>query len=308
MPAWSLIIPTFDRPAALRRTLQAIAQMRMPAGGVEVIVVDDGSSDPPSALGWPIEVRVFSQSRAGPAAARNRGAREARGVFLAFLDDDCSPRSDWLTSLAQALATAPAALVGGHTLNKLENNPYAEASQRLVDAIYRQANNACRKGQFFTSNNLAMARETFFTIGGFDESYRQADGEDRAFCLRWRARGGLLHHVPDAVIEHLHDLDLEGFWRQHVAYGRGAFTVHQQFPGVEMARIPRVALLLDYVLGPLWRDKMKVGLIQASLAALSQLATTTGYAREAVRSARHRPPRRSKPLSLSHPQETRPSP
>src|SRR6266542_3472340 len=87
----SIVIPTRDRPSSLRACLAALANQQNVTGEIEVVVVDDGSvrNVEPSLAGWPGgPVRLLHQANAGPGAARNRGAREARGRVLLFLDDD----------------------------------------------------------------------------------------------------------------------------------------------------------------------------------------------------------------------------
>ncbi len=93
---FSIIVPTFQRPEGLRRCLAALLRMDYPADRYEVIVVDDGS-DPPveplvrEAVGA-ATCRFIRQENHGPGPARNAGAAQARGRWLAFTDDDCAPR------------------------------------------------------------------------------------------------------------------------------------------------------------------------------------------------------------------------
>lgn len=99
-PLFSIIIPTYGRPEQLARCLDAITRLEYPRSAFEVIVVDDGSEMSPEDtvrhFELSIEVKLFIQEHAGPAAARNKGAREAKGQFLAFTDDDCKPSPEWL--------------------------------------------------------------------------------------------------------------------------------------------------------------------------------------------------------------------
>ena len=133
-PIFSIIIPTYNRPERLANCLAAIAQLDYPRDRFEVIVVDDGSDASLEPVVTPlqeqIDITLLRQKNAGPAAARNRGAAQARGQFLAFTDDDCQPTTNWLTQFAENFATAPQSLLGGKTINALVNNPYSTASQK----------------------------------------------------------------------------------------------------------------------------------------------------------------------------------
>ena len=278
-PAWTVIVPTFGRPEPLRGTVAALTRLRPPPGGFEVIVVDDGS---PAALGSVGPgVRLHRQANAGPAAARNAGARLARGRRLAFTDDDCQPRPDWLACLDAALNHAAAnAMAGGATVNALRRNMYSAASQDVVDHLYDTENRQAGSAGFLASNNLAMPRDRFLDLGGFDQQYRLAAGEDRAFCDAWRGRGWPIVSAPEAVVEHRHRLTLRSFWRQHMNYGRGSRQFHA-LPAAGAER--RAALKTPGYYAALLSRPMRDGappreaLARSGLLLVAQVATTAGY-------------------------------
>ncbi|MFN7921606.1 MAG: glycosyltransferase [Bryobacteraceae bacterium] len=229
---FTVIVPTFNRPSELAGCLESLLALRDPGGGFEVIVVDDAGDatlEPvvqQAAARASAPVRLLRLPRnQGPGPARNAGAELAEGRWLALTDDDCRPRPDWLAELRPALAAPDAPLAGGRTVNQLKANPYAEATQLIVDAAYAFFNPDPENGRFLASNNLAVERERFRALGGFDPAFRIAS-EDRDLCDRWRWRGGRIAYAPNAIVEHRHDLDLSGFLRQHYAYGRGAAQYH----------------------------------------------------------------------------------
>src|SRR5712691_4780511 len=93
----SVILPTYDRAALLRRAVDSALAAVLP--GDEVIVVDDGSTDATAlaAAHWGPRVRYIAVPHAGPGAARNRGLREARHPLVAFLDSD----DEWMVDKLQ---------------------------------------------------------------------------------------------------------------------------------------------------------------------------------------------------------------
>jgi GT2 family glycosyltransferase len=204
----SVVIATAKhRPEALARCLAAVDALDHPRDELQVIVIEDTTG-------------------AGPGAARNAGARRAEGELLAFTDDDCLPEPGWLRALCAA--SGPGTMVGGRTVNALAGNRFADASQHVQDLVYAHYNRDPERARFFATNNLAVPREDFLALGGFDAERFPFASEDRDLCDRWRASGRTLRSAPDAVVRHAHDLDLRGFVRQHVAYGRGAARYHRE--------------------------------------------------------------------------------
>ena len=226
---FSIVVPTYNRPAQLEACLLALAVLDYPKERFEVIVVDDGSAEPLSALVERfrdrLDLSLLRQANAGPAAARNRGAEAARGNWLAFTDDDCRPAPAWLSVLACQLAAWPGEVVGGRTLNGLTDNLCSTMSQIIVDVVYRYYNPRAEAARFFASNNLAMPRELFLRMGGFDSAFTTS--EDRDLCDRLTDAGVRMRYAPDCVVEHRHALSLWDYCHQHFHYGRGAFRFHR---------------------------------------------------------------------------------
>ena len=229
LPFFSVIIPTYNRSAQLNTCLQALAAQAYPRDRFEVLVVDDGSAEPPreivASFSEALDVTLLAESHGGPSATRNAGATRARGEFLAFTDDDCAPTPEWLENIAARLVSSPTCLVGGHTVNALTENICSAASQGLIDVIYAHFNRDAANAQFLASNNIAMPTAQFHAIGGFNPGFHFA--EDREFCDRWLRHGYRMTYAPEVVIHHRHNLTLRSLWRQHFNYGRGAFLFHR---------------------------------------------------------------------------------
>jgi GT2 family glycosyltransferase len=277
-PSCSVVVPTHERPDALRGCLESLAALDYPRGRYEVVVVDDGGRTPLDAVVEParerLQVELVAQSRGGPAAARNAGVARAGGELIAFTDDDCRPRPDWLCRLAERFRAAPEEATGGRTVNALGRNPFSRAAQLVIDVGYRQNNEGPDSRRWFTTNNLAVPAAGFRAVGGFDPSFRTA--EDRDFCSRWTAHGLRMSYEPRAVVEHAHDLTLAGFTRVHFDYGRGSFRYHrkQRRRGHPVAVEPSFYVTLT-------REARRAGLLPPLL--LWHVAHTAGFAWEWAR-------------------------
>jgi GT2 family glycosyltransferase len=225
--AASVVIPTRNRPKAVARCLDALAEQTLPSGFFEVLAVDDGSepalSLDPERWASKFELKLIRQNNTGPAGARQRGVAEARGEFLAFTDDDCLPTPTWLEKLVAALRENPEAMIGGSTFNGLKNDLFAETSQLILEMVYEHFNRDPANSYFFASNNIALRRDRYFASGGFDPDFVSPAAEDREFCDRWRMQRRPLLWNKDALIEHRHAQSLFGFCDLHFRYGQGAF-------------------------------------------------------------------------------------
>ena len=272
MIAFSIVVPTLDRPRELARCLAAIERLDYAHDSFEVIVVDDGGRAPVRARG----ARVIRQANAGPAAARNRGAAAARGRWIAFTDDDCEPAPDWLISLQRPLERGVAA-VAGRATNGEPDSACARAGQLLIDHLLRHYNRDPRDARFATSNNLAVERRTLLVAGGFDRSFARAAGEDRELVHRLRGLGHRIAYEPRAVVAHHHRQDVAAFWRQHYGYGRAAVQFRERTGGM---RVERLSFYRDLVRAP------RPGL--SALLALTQVANAAGFAHESIARGRAR--------------------
>ena len=288
-PFFSIIIPTYNRPRQLADCLGALAALDYPRQGFEVIVVDDGSTVPLARVVAPFQplfpLALVTRDNAGPAAARNTGAARARGRFLAFTDDDCLPAGNWLTALAARFAEAPGQAVAGRTINALPQNPFATASQLIIDMVHAYYNANPREAQFSASNNLALPAETFRRLGGFDGSFRTS--EDRDLIDRWRHGGHRLVYAPEVLVYHAQLLTWRGFCRQHFNYGRGAFRFHRARArrgcGPFRPELPFYWHVLRSLPRVLDHRPQKAALPLALLLAAWQVANTTGYVWENIK-------------------------
>ncbi|HSI14711.1 MAG TPA: glycosyltransferase [Chthoniobacter sp.] len=182
---FSVVIPTCRRPDMLARCLRSLD-----GAEAEIIVSDDSDDDRTRDLlarEFP-KVRWLQGPRLGPAANRNRGARSAAGEWIVFVDDDCEPQAGWLEGLAQASGDTD--VIEGRVIAPgATDSPFEEHVENL-------------RGGVLWSCNLAVRRDVFERLGGFDEGFREAGGEDMEFA--WRvARANLrVKFAPEALVHH----------------------------------------------------------------------------------------------------------
>ena len=197
-PDVSVVIPHYNDAEALERVVAAVRAQDY-AGEAEIIVADDGSTEPPAIEG----VRVVRQEDKGfrAAAARNLGADAARGEVLAFLDADTVPEPGYLSAVVpHIVGDARAVVVGARRTGAEDTEP-----QWLIDAWSATANlrDADHSSwRYIISAVLTCSREFFDAVGGFDGTLVGYGGEDWEFGFRaWNA-GASFVHEPAAVAHH----------------------------------------------------------------------------------------------------------
>ena len=285
----SVVIPTHGRPGSLVRCLEALANQTLPKPEFEVIVCDDGSPEPVTEVVAPfaerLSVRLLQRERSGPAAARNEGARNARGRYLSFTDDDCVPALDWLERVVERMLRHPGHLIGGLIVNLLPDDPYATATQLIQSSVYDYYTQEKVGHQFFATSNLSVPADRFWLLDGFSERFTAAAGEDYDFCARWQEAGFPTVYAPEVEIGHAHGHTLGSFWRQHFGYGRALLRVREGMArrrgrsGIELESPSFYRQILAY---PLRHSEHGRAVRNAALVVLSQVATMAGALREVL--------------------------
>ena len=281
-PRFSIIIPTRDREESLISTIKAIAKLEAPPGGFEIVVVDDGGRRPLADLtahAGGLELRVHRDANRGPAGARNAGAGLARGEVLAFVDDDVRVAPGWLAAMDRAARLAPSAALGGR-IDPGGGSRTTEVSEQIVELATERREHPGAP-HFLPSSNLVVSAHDFDQIGGFDPRFRIS--EDRELCRRWRASGRPLRYVADAVCEHVKDLTVGEFARQHFRYGEGAFAYQRGRPNRGSLAAVIDSSFYRRVLRAFGSALARGELARAGLIALWQLANTAGYVAAAAR-------------------------
>jgi len=199
----SVIIPFRNGLDGLRKCLEALAAQTYPAEAVEIIAIDNGSSEDTARIkaDFPA-VQWLQEARSGSYAARNLGVRHARGKFIAFTDADCVPAASWLQQAIAALERTQATLIGGRI-------DYLNPSGRSLNAcelfeeefflLTRQQHLIERVGVAATANVVAD-RAVFDRVGFFDPDLKSlGDGE---WLQRATRRGEVLRYAEAAIVHH----------------------------------------------------------------------------------------------------------
>lgn len=215
---FSIIVCTRNGRERIGNCLRAIQVIH--DSQFETLVVDDGSTD--GTADYVLEnfpwVRLLRLEPCGLSSARNAGAAEAAGDFFAFTDDDCAPDREWLTRLRQTLANERFAAAGGPNLPPGPRT-WQEAVVRAAPGAPSHVLLDDEEAEHLPGCNLAVSREAFEKIGGFDPQFETA-GDDVDFCWRLRDAGFRLGFAPGAFVWHWRRPSVVAFLRQQVGYGK----------------------------------------------------------------------------------------
>ncbi|MFH0714660.1 MAG: glycosyltransferase [Candidatus Diapherotrites archaeon] len=215
----SVIIPCHNEQKHIAECLNAL---RAQDEKCEVIVVDDASTDETAQIVKKFKnVQYFRQEKKGPAAARNLGARKAKGEILIFTDADCVPEKNFTREMLKPFAEKEIAGVQGAYRTR-QKNWMARFSQLEIEERYEKM----KKNPYidFVSTYAAAYRKNDFAgQGGFDEKFPTASGEDTEFSYALSERGKKLAFAPNAIVFHSHPESLAQYL--HVKFFRGFWRV-----------------------------------------------------------------------------------
>lgn len=199
VPDVTVIIPAYNSEGCIGQCVESVLASRFPAGKMEVICIDNNSSD--GTLGvlqsFGSAIKLLREPKRGAGAARNAGLHKALGTFVAFTDADCTVASDWLANILAPLRSDQACAVGGRILSRPEAGPVERFGELIHD---HQHAIEVVKPPYVISMNMASRLDLLLSLGGFDERWlRMQDGD---LSLRLVRAGRRLRYCHNAVIYH----------------------------------------------------------------------------------------------------------
>jgi glycosyltransferase involved in cell wall biosynthesis len=224
--AASVIIPAYNSESTIQACLQALKnQTTQP---LEIIVVDDGSRDATIRKAEALGARVISQAHSGPASARNRGAREARGDILLFTDADCVPDRDWVREMLRPLQDPEIKGVQG-SYTTSQPGLVARFAQAEIEDRYERLSSG-KYIDFIGTYSAAYRKDIFLKFRGFDQGFPEASGEDPELSFRLSRQGHMLIFNPGARVSHSHPDTLGKYLRQKFSRARWRVLLYKKHP------------------------------------------------------------------------------
>lgn len=196
----SIIVPVFEQWELVPKFLDCLSRQSYPMQNVEVLLVDNGSSEIILPDDLPHNVKVHYCDARGAYAARNYGVHQSCGKWLVFTDADCLPRENWLGELISACRSAGlgSSLIAGRVDCICESDePSLYEIYDIVRGIPQE--HYVSRGYAATAN-LAAPRALITEIGGFNDNLYS--GGDADLCRRAKQQGATIAYVESAVVRH----------------------------------------------------------------------------------------------------------
>ena len=269
MPAdLSVLICSFNGGVGVDRCLSALVGQTI-RSRLEIIVVDDGSSDATSDVARRHGVCLFRHPvNRGLAAARNSGVQAATTPVVAFLDDDCEPEPKWAEKLLAHYQEAIAG-VGGPVLVSASpgfmrgylqrNNPLRPLELDLAKSgklpyrlylylkrLWRSTERSEERDVYsFAGANMSFRRQVLLDAGCFDERF-SFGAEELDLCLRLARTfpAARLVFSPEVRVVHHFEASLRDTLRRSRSYGRGSARLYRKWPEVRPTVFPGPLLVL----------------------------------------------------------------
>ncbi len=204
----SVIIPAYNAEQTIGKCMNALRKQTFK--DFEVIIVDDGSKDGTAKIAAGFKgVKVLRQKNAGPATARNKGAKQAKGEIIVFLDSDCVAEKNWLEQMVAPFENQDISGVQGVYKNKQK-----ELIARFTHLEIEQRYSKMAKQEFIDfigSYSAAYKKKVFDEMEGFDTSFPMASGEDTDLSFRINKAGYKMVFNQRAAVYHFHPISLKKY-------------------------------------------------------------------------------------------------
>jgi glycosyltransferase involved in cell wall biosynthesis len=240
--------------------------MDFPREQMEIICVDNASTDATARIvqSYAPALRLVSESKPGPAAARNAGLRAATFPLVAFTDADCTVDRDWLRNLVAPLQNNTADVTGGRILAREQ----AGVIERFGELVHDHAKAIeYYRPPYLITMNLATSKSLLLAVGGFNERWIRM--EDVALSFQFLAHHARMAYVGSAIVRH-HNRDsirtlfregfLHGYYRPAFLQSHRGFLeqyrqeIAQQAKPIEPKEIPPAARKLKpWQIDLLWK-------------------------------------------------------
>jgi len=233
-PAYSLIIPVYNRPQELDELLACIQTQEFK--DFEVVIIEDGSKEDAASVVEKYKehfsLAYYVKENGGQGFARNYAFERAKGDYFIILDSDALLEPSYLTEVDKAIKAESLDLFGGPDKDHPSFTPIQKAISYSMTSFFTTGGIRGKEknigGQFHPrSFNMGISRKVYEATGGFKITRM---GEDIEFSIRCISLGFKSGLIPNAFIYHKRRTDFRQFYKQLHFFGRARINISRFFP------------------------------------------------------------------------------
>lgn len=246
-PFLTVAVCTFNRSERLKCCLGSLAEQSMDPASFEVIIIDNNSTDDTSRVveefvsEYP-HFRVVSEPQQGLSHARNRGFREARGTYVAYIDDDAEAFPGWIEEIVLFVGRNPdVAMFGGpHEALVIEPVPTWFPPECCAMDLGSEERPLNLQTEFIAGMNMIIRKDLLLSTGGFNPDLGMVGakvyyGEETKLQLDLKTMGHETYYVPKIKVRHYvspKKMSLVWLLKAVYAVGRCSTLVHDRNRGL----------------------------------------------------------------------------
>lgn len=225
----SIIVPAYNAEATIKDCIEALLAQKGLSEALEIIVVDDGSSDGTAEIVRGFPITCVHQTNQGPAAARNTGAGEAGGEIILFTDSDCIADQHWVREMTRPFSDPKVVAVKG-----AYRTGQTGLAPRFAQIEFEERFELLKKAptiDMVDTYSAGFRKEVFLDMGGFDVAFPIANNEDTELSYRMSSRGLKMVFNPDAIVFHTgHPATVWRYAKLKFSRGYWRMVVYKRFP------------------------------------------------------------------------------
>jgi len=192
----SAIVCTYNRADMLEKAMESLARQTLDPAFYEIIIVDNASTDATSRIvsnfknsHKRLNIDFIGEARMGLGYARNTGFRQARGEYVAFMDDDARADKIWLVHALEVMAQIKPAVLGGPVYPFYNSSKPVWFKDEYEMRGTSRSTGPIKEGEYFSGTNMIFLRDLLIQLDGFDERLgmkadRLGYGEETAFIIK----------------------------------------------------------------------------------------------------------------------------
>lgn len=231
---FSIIIPIKEISDYLKESIPVI--LNLDYKDYEIIIIPNEKPDEIPAYLKNKRIRIIPSGKVSPSIKRDIGAKNSKGEYLAFIDDDAYPEKNWLKVAEDIFKTKEIAAIGGPAITPENDSISQKASGLLFETLFGGGGVSYRykpaKESFYVDDypsvNLIVSKKAFFDVGGFDNEFWP--GEDTKFCLDLIKKGYKIWYSHELIVYHHRRKLFKPHLKQIGNYGKHRGYFAKKFP------------------------------------------------------------------------------